>query len=98
MALYVLLAHATAALVRTERARYRSISTDRAEADATTLQSKLRGVLFTFEITNTFGDGICCRDGSGSLQITVNGEAVASNDGQFGDKVQETFEATTPNS
>jgi hypothetical protein len=53
---------------------------------------------YTFEMTDTFGDGICCRDGSGSFQITVNGETVVSNDGQFEDTVQETFEATTPNS
>jgi hypothetical protein len=53
---------------------------------------------YTFEMTDTFGDGICCMDGSGSFQITVNGETVVSNDGQFGDTVQETFEATTPNS
>jgi hypothetical protein len=53
---------------------------------------------YTFEMTDTFGDGICCRDGAGSFQITVNGETAVSNDGQFGDTVQETFEVTTPNS
>jgi hypothetical protein len=52
---------------------------------------------YTFEMTDTLGDGICCMNGSGSFQITVNGEIVVSNDGQFGDMVQETFEATKPN-
>jgi hypothetical protein len=53
---------------------------------------------YTFEMTDTFGDGICCRDGSGSFKIIVNGETIVSNDGQFGDTFQETFEAATPNS
>jgi hypothetical protein len=53
---------------------------------------------YTFEMTDTFGDGICCRDGSGSFKIIVNGETVVSNDGQFGDTVEETFEAATSNS
>jgi hypothetical protein len=53
---------------------------------------------YTFEMTDTFGDGICCRDGSGSFKIIVNGETVVSNDGQFGGKVQEMFAAAAPNS
>jgi hypothetical protein len=51
--------------------------------------------MYTFEMTDTFGDGICCMEGSGSFQITVNGETVVTNDGQFGDTVQVTFKATT---
>jgi trypsin len=28
---------------------------------------------YTFEITDTWGDGICCQEGSGEFKITVNG-------------------------
>jgi hypothetical protein len=48
---------------------------------------------YTFEMTDTFGDGICCMNGSGSFQIRVNDETVVSNDGQFGGTVQEIFKA-----
>jgi surface protein len=52
--------------------------------------------MYTFEMTDTEGDGICCEYGSGSFSIAVNGETVVSNDGQFGDIVQETFEVRAP--
>jgi hypothetical protein len=47
---------------------------------------------YTFEMTDSFGDGICCENGSGSFTITVDGEAVISNNGEFEDSVQETFD------
>jgi hypothetical protein len=47
---------------------------------------------YTFEMTDTADDGICCEYGSGSFRIAVNGETVISNNGQFGDIVKETFE------
>jgi hypothetical protein len=55
--------------------------------------------IYIFEMTDTFGDGICCEFGSGSFSIAVNGETVISNNGQFENIVQETFEvapATPP--
>jgi hypothetical protein len=52
--------------------------------------------IYAFEMTDTEGDGICCEYGSGSFSIAVNGETVVSNDGQFGDIVQETFEVRAP--
>jgi hypothetical protein len=48
---------------------------------------------YTFEITDTFGDGICCDFGIGEYKITVNGEPIAAGDnGEFGDVIQETFD------
>jgi surface protein len=54
--------------------------------------------MYTFEMTDTAGDGICCGFGSGSFSIAVHGETVISNNGQFGNIAQETFEvrASTP--
>jgi surface protein len=49
---------------------------------------------YTFEMTDTFGDGICCGGGSGSFSIAVNGETVVSNNGRFDSIVQETFEVS----
>jgi hypothetical protein len=46
---------------------------------------------YTFEMTDLFGDGICCRSGSGSYNITVDGETVISNNGDFSFSVEETF-------
>jgi hypothetical protein len=48
---------------------------------------------YTFELTDTFGDGICCEYGSGEFKITVNGEllVIASN-GEFEDVTRETFD------
>jgi surface protein len=51
---------------------------------------------YTFEMTDTAGNGICCLFGSGSFRITVNGETVVSNNGQFNSIVQETFEVQAP--
>jgi trypsin len=48
---------------------------------------------YTFEMTDTYGDGICCQYGSGEFKITVNGEPVPfSNNGEFGDDFSETFD------
>jgi hypothetical protein len=51
---------------------------------------------YTFEMTDTEGDGICCEYGSGSFSIVVHGETVVSNNGQFNIIVQETFEVQAP--
>jgi hypothetical protein len=51
---------------------------------------------YTFEMTDAAADGICCGFGFGSFSITVNGETVVSNSGQFLDIVQETFEVRAP--
>merc|ERR1719396_140303 len=45
---------------------------------------------YTFYITDTYGDGICCSYGSGGYKIKVNGEEVVSG-GEFGDSETETF-------
>jgi hypothetical protein len=47
---------------------------------------------YTFVMTDSFGDGICCFDGSGSFKIFVDGETVISNNGEFLERVQETFD------
>jgi hypothetical protein len=51
---------------------------------------------YTFEMTDTNGDGICCVYGNGSFSIAVNGETLVSSNGQFADIVQETFEVRAP--
>jgi surface protein len=51
---------------------------------------------YTFEMTDASGNGLCCNSGYGSFSITVNGETVVSNNGQFGDIFQETFQAQIP--
>jgi hypothetical protein len=51
---------------------------------------------YTFEMTDAAADGICCGFGFGSFSIAVDGETVVSNDGQFEDIVQETFEVLAP--
>jgi surface protein len=51
---------------------------------------------YTFEMTDTAENGICCGFGSGSFSIVVDGETVVSNNGQFGNIVQETFEVRAP--
>merc|ERR1712029_798562 len=45
---------------------------------------------YTFYITDTYGDGICCSYGNGGYKIKVNGEEVVSG-GEFGDSETETF-------
>jgi hypothetical protein len=48
---------------------------------------------YTFELSDTFGDGICCQFGSGEFSITVNGEpVVAGSNGGFQDTIAETFD------
>jgi hypothetical protein len=48
---------------------------------------------YIFEMTDSFGDGICCQFGIGEFTITVNGEPVAiGGNGDFGDVIQETFD------
>jgi hypothetical protein len=48
---------------------------------------------YTFEMTDTFGDGICYSFGIGEFKITVNGEpAVVGDNGELGDVIQETFD------
>jgi hypothetical protein len=47
--------------------------------------------MYTFVMTDSFGDGNCCEQGSGSFKITVNGETVISNNGNFLESVEETF-------
>jgi hypothetical protein len=63
---------------------------------------------YTFVMTDTFGDGICCENGFGSFKITVDGETIISNNGEFLDddiiisnngefleSVQETFNVSS---
>merc|ERR1711862_174812 len=45
---------------------------------------------YTFNIADTYGDGICCSYGSGGYKIKVNGEEVVSG-GEFGSSETETF-------
>jgi trypsin len=48
---------------------------------------------YTFEVTDTESDGICCKYGIGEFKITVNGEPVVVGDnGEFGDVIQNTFD------
>jgi hypothetical protein len=47
---------------------------------------------YIFEMTDAAEDGICCEYGSGSFTITVDGEAVISNNAEFFASVQETFD------
>ena len=48
---------------------------------------------YTFELTDDFGDGICCQYGNGEFNITVNGEpAFAGSNGQFQGVTVETFD------
>jgi hypothetical protein len=48
--------------------------------------------IYTFVMTDSFGDGICCEQGSGSFKVSVDGETVISNNGEFLESVQETFD------
>jgi hypothetical protein len=39
---------------------------------------------YTYEMADTYGDGMCCQCGAGRLKITANGEPVAtSSSGEF---------------
>merc|ERR1712157_525558 len=62
-------------------------------SDANTLHTIDMGLEtdeYTFYITYTYGDGICCSYGSGGYKIKVNGEEVVSG-GEFGSSETETF-------
>merc|ERR1719297_756597 len=56
---------------------------------------------YTFTITDTYGDGICCSYGNGGYSVKVNGKEVASG-GEFGSKEEKSFDvassAPTPQS
>jgi len=45
---------------------------------------------YTFEISDTYGDGLCCSYGSGSYKVTYNG-VVEKEGGQFGSSESITF-------
>lgn len=46
---------------------------------------------YTFAISDSYGDGICCQYGNGNYQIAVNGETVKNGDGQFASSASEPF-------
>merc|ERR1711920_1027245 len=48
---------------------------------------------YTFTIYDSWGDGICCSWGSGSYEVLVNGDSVASG-GEFTDEESKEFEVT----
>ena len=48
------------------------------------------GVLYEFEITDSFGDGMCCTYGEGSFTILVDGDTLATG-GDFGAGTSERF-------
>jgi hypothetical protein len=47
---------------------------------------------YTYEMSDTYGDGICCQNRAGEFKITMNGESVAiSSSGKFRAVVRESF-------
>merc|ERR1711902_158342 len=50
---------------------------------------------YTFKITDTYGDGICCSYGQGGYVIKVDGTEVVSG-GEFGDSDTKTFTVSAP--
>jgi hypothetical protein len=57
--------------------------------------SFVAGGEYIFEMTDTFGDGICCEFGIGEFKIAVNGESKAAGDnGDFGDVIRVTFDVS----
>ena len=48
------------------------------------------GVLYTFDISDVYGDGMCCGYGDGSYTILVDGDTLAST-GEFGASASERF-------
>jgi hypothetical protein len=53
---------------------------------------------YTFELSDTYGDGFCCQYGSGEFRITVNGEpVVVGSNGEFEGVVVETFDVVGRN-
>jgi hypothetical protein len=62
-------------------------------AGGTTVETRnITAGTYIFEMTDAFGDGICCGFGSGAFRISVDGETVISNNGNFLESVQETFD------
>jgi hypothetical protein len=51
---------------------------------------------YIFEMTDTRNEGYSGNYGSGLFSIAVNGQTVVSNNGEFRDTVQETFEVQAP--
>jgi hypothetical protein len=50
---------------------------------------------YTFRMTDRFGDGICCSEGNGGFQVSVNGSTVVTG-GQFNNAVTETIIVAAP--
>lgn len=50
-----------------------------------------RGLEYYFVIDDSYGDGICCDEGSGSYSATFEGEGLFSGDGQFGQREMKPF-------
>jgi hypothetical protein len=46
---------------------------------------------YTFKMTDSYGDGICCQEGDGQFSVTSNGNTVATG-GQFTDSASKTFD------
>jgi len=46
---------------------------------------------YTLELTDAYGDGICCGYGEGSMNLVVGGETVWDHDGVFGSSAAVTF-------
>jgi trypsin len=46
---------------------------------------------YTFEMTDTYEDGICCQEGNGEFSVTLNGATVFTG-GQFTDSTAKTFQ------
>jgi len=51
---------------------------------------------YQFKMFDGFGDGICCSYGSGSYGLALDGEAIYSSSGNFGDSHTFTFTPETP--
>lgn len=50
---------------------------------------------YTFEMTDTFGDGICCQYGAREFNITMNGAAgTISSSGEYRDVVRKDFDVS----
>jgi hypothetical protein len=56
------------------------------------------GTVSTFEMTDTYGDGMCCQYGAGEFKSTMNGEpgAIGSSE-KFRDVVRESFDVVWRN-
>ena len=49
---------------------------------------------YTFRIDDGYGDGICCKQGNGKIEIYANNQMVASHNGQYSTSAQ--FGFTVP--